>query len=215
MRKIGVFGGTFNPVHNGHVHLAQAYRRALGLHLVLFIPTNLPPHKEAQGVAAPAHRLAMCRLALDGQPGMAVSDLEIVRAGRSYTVDTLRALARLYPGDTLYFLMGADMFLTVQEWNGFEDIARLAVLCTASRHEGEMPGLRRHARTLETHGARCHIERIPVLDISSTQVRDAVAAGGDCGALVPVRVAGYINRHGLYRDGTPTDGKGNADDRTV
>lgn len=200
MRKIGVFGGTFNPIHNGHVHLARGYLRALGLDEVLFIPTNVPPHKEAGDVLPPAHRLAMCRLAVQGQPGLAVSDIEIRRAGKSYTVDTLRALAQEYPGDTLYFLMGADMFLTVNEWNGFDEIARLAVLCTASRHEGEWPGLQAHARLLERqYGARCHIEAIPVLDVSSTQVREALARGEDARGLVPPPVADYIAQNGLYK----------------
>lgn len=200
MEKIGVFGGTFNPIHNGHLHLAEGYCSALGLDRVLFVPTCIPPHKEADDLLPASYRLAMCELATRDALKMAVSDVEIRRGGKSYTVDTLRELARIYPGDRLYFLMGADMFLTIEEWNGFEEIARTAVLCTASRHEGELPSLKEHARKLERkYGAVCHIEAIPVLDISSTQVRDALSGGGDVRALVPDAVRDYIYENGLYR----------------
>lgn len=204
LKKIGVFGGTFNPIHKGHLHLAGGYCRALGLDTVLLVPTCIPPHKEVDDLLPAADRLEMCRLAIRDMPALAVSDVEIRRGGRSYTVDTLRELARLYPGDELFFLMGADMFLTIEEWNGFGEIARTAVLCTASRHEGELPALNEHARLLERiYGARCHIEAIPVLDVSSTEVRDALAEGGDVRALVPDAVRDYIYENGLYRPERP------------
>lgn len=200
MAKIGIFGGTFNPIHNGHIHLARGYSKTLGLDQVLFIPTCIPPHKEADDLLPAVSRLDMCELATRDQANMLVSDLEVRRGGKSYTVDTIRELARLYPGDRLYFLMGADMFLTIEEWNGFDEIARKAALCTASRHEGELPSLKQHGRMLQQkYGACCHIEAIPVLDISSTQVRDALADGGDIHELVPDAVREYIYKNGLYR----------------
>lgn len=200
MEKIGVFGGTFNPIHKGHLHLAEGYCNALELDKVLFVPTCIPPHKEVDDLLPASNRLEMCALATQDLLKMAVSDVEIRRGGKSYTVDTLRELAQMYPDDRLYFLMGADMFLTIEEWNGFDEIARTAVLCTASRHEGELPSLKEHARKLEQkYGAVCHIEAIPVLDISSTQVRDALADGGDVHALVPDAVRDYIYQNGLYR----------------
>ncbi|MFT9054995.1 MAG: nicotinate-nucleotide adenylyltransferase [Ethanoligenens sp.] len=200
LNKIGVFGGTFNPIHNGHLHLAKGYRNALGLDRVLFVPTCIPPHKDADDLLPASNRLDMCELATRDISSMAVSDVEIRRGGKSYTVDTLRELAEMYPDDQLYFLMGADMFLTIEEWNGFDEIARTAELCTASRHEGELPILKEHAHMLEQkYGTHCHIKAIPVLDISSTQVRDALAGGDDIHELVPDAVQDYIYKNGLYR----------------
>lgn len=112
-RRLGVFGGTFNPIHNGHLRLLQGAREALELDRVLVIPTKQPPHKRPQQLASDEDRLAMCRLAVEGLSGVEVSDLEIRRGGLSYTADTLAELRRRYPDSTLYLLVGGDMFLTI------------------------------------------------------------------------------------------------------
>ncbi len=200
MRKIGIFGGTFNPIHRGHIHLAKGYAAALGLDSVLLVPTCIPPHKEAPDLLPGPVRLEMCRLAVRGEEKLAVSDVEIRRGGVSYTVDTLRELTSRFPEDRFYFLMGADMFFTLDSWNGFQDIARMAVLCAAARRGGELPALRAYAEKInKTYGARCEIAALPVLDISSTMVRDALAKNGPVRALVPDAVADYIAQNGLYR----------------
>ncbi len=200
MKRIGVFGGTFNPIHNGHLHLARAYANVLRLDLTLLVPTFVPPHKTSMGLLSAQDRLKMCQLAIDGMEKMAVSDIEIRRGGKSYSVDTLHALARKYPQASFYFLMGADMFLTVEEWHDFPGLMRAATLCAAARHEGELLPLRQHAEMLKKkYGARCCIEKIPVLDVSSTRIRKALACGEDVQTLLPNRVQKYIRRNGLYR----------------
>ena len=109
MEKLGVFGGTFNPIHNGHLSLCTQICDALGLSKVLLIPTAIPPHKRVDGLADGRHRLAMCRLAVQGDPRFFVCDLELRRQGNSYTADTLRELEEIYPNTRFFLLMGTDM----------------------------------------------------------------------------------------------------------
>lgn len=200
MERIGVLGGTFNPIHNGHIHLAESFAEILSLDRVLLMPVNSPPHKHAEMMQEGRHRLAMCRIAARGRPLLEVSDVELTRGGTSYTVDTLLALSRQYPGARLYFIMGADMFLTLEEWRNFPEIARLAVLCSSPRLPGQAEKLRRYARQLASrYDAQCDIENIPVLEVSSTQIREALTSGADTGALLPPGVAEYIRENGLYR----------------
>lgn len=200
MERIGVLGGTFNPVHNGHIHLAESFGRLLALDRVLLVPVNSPPHKRATMMQDARHRLAMCRIAVKGRPLLQVSDIELTRGGTSYTVDTLRALSGRYPGVRLYFIMGADMFLTLEAWRNFPEIARLAVLCSSPRLPGQAAELRRYARQLaERYGAQCDIEDVPVMEVSSTQIREALASDGAADTLLPPGVADYIRENGLYR----------------
>ena len=116
MAKIGLYGGTFHPIHEAHVHLVKDFADRLGLDQILLMPTFQPPHKQAHQLASPEDRLAMCRLAAAGDQRIQVSDLEIRRAGKSYTAETMEELHRLYPGNQWYLLMGEDMFLTVEHW---------------------------------------------------------------------------------------------------
>ena len=118
MAKIGIYGGTFNPPHLGHVLAAKAAKEALGLDKVLLVPDAQPPHKALpEGSPSPEQRVEMARLAAEGEPWLEVSALELSRPGKSYTSDTLRALSGKYPGDTLYLLMGTDMFLSLHTWH--------------------------------------------------------------------------------------------------
>jgi len=199
MERIGVLGGTFNPVHTGHINLAREFCARLGLSRVLLIPTQSPPHKQVEGLVPAGMRLAMCALAAAGEPLLEVSDIEIVRGGTSYTADTLMALSAAFPGAELYLLMGADMFLTLENWRNIKDIARLADLCAAGRGEEGVKDLELYAKKLESlYGARCHIENIPVLEVSSTMIRALVAQGEDASGLLPGGVFSYIIAHGLY-----------------
>ena len=122
MDKLGIFGGTFNPIHNGHVSLAKHYIQALGLDELLVIPTKQPPHKSAPDLAPASARLRLCRLAFAGVPEAVVSDMEIVRSGKSYTVDTVAQLRAMYPHAELYLLVGSDMFLTFSQWRQWQRI---------------------------------------------------------------------------------------------
>ena len=124
--KTGIYGGTFNPIHNGHLHIVEEFRRGLGLDRVLLIPTRVPPHKAAPDLASAGERFAMCRLAAQGKPWLELSDIEMRREGKSYTAETLEELSVLYPQDQFYLLMGEDMFLTLGRWYRPETIFSLA-----------------------------------------------------------------------------------------
>lgn len=200
--KIGIYGGTFNPIHLGHLHILKEFVRRLSLDRVLLIPTGEPPHKRAPCLAPAEHRLAMCALAAKEISGAVaeVSALEIQRKGKSYTADTLAELRALYPKDELFFLMGEDMFLTVNQWYRPEVICKWASLCASPRSGDGMKKLEAQKRRLEREfSARCFLEDIPYREVSSTQVRELAQKGQDIGGLVPKPVAEYIGTWGLYR----------------
>ena len=199
--KTGIYGGTFNPIHKWHLHIVEAFRKGLGLDRVLLIPTRVPPHKAAPDLASPQDRFAMCQLAIQGQPWLELSDMEMRREGKSYTAETLEELSALYPQDQFYLLMGEDMFLTLGRWYRPETIFSLASVCTAPRSVHGMDALREKALEYTgTFHARCFLDHIPYLPISSTQVRQAVARGEDAASLVPEAVARYIRERGLYQE---------------
>ena len=205
--RIGIYGGTFNPIHRGHLTAARAAMDVLGLDRLLLIPASVPPHKALpQGSAEPADRLEMTALACAQLgPGAQALDIELHRTGPSYTVDTLRQLRQMYPEDELWLLMGTDMFLSLERWYHAADILSLAHIGAFDRVHpqpgGDLAAQKRHLE--ETYGADIAI--IPnehVLDLSSTQVRQALAQGGGQ-ELVTDPVYGYIQRRGLY--GVHTD----------
>ncbi len=131
--RTGVYGGTFNPIHRGHVHILREFIKRLDLRRVLLIPDGTPPHKRAEDLAPPEDRVEMCRLAVQELDIVEISQMELARPGKSFTSDTLTELHGLYPRDELYFLMGEDMFLTVDKWHDAPTIFRLAVLCASPR----------------------------------------------------------------------------------
>ncbi len=196
MQKIAVFGGTFNPIHNGHLHLAAGFAKALGAEKVLLIPARVPPHKAAPDLAPARDRLAMCRAAAGGV--FEASDLEIRRPGPSYTSNTLRELKALRPDAELYLITGEDMFLTLEQWHEPDVIFSLATVCAAPRSEAGCGRLLEYARALRRRGARTRVENIAYLPISSTGVREAVRRGAGIAGLVPVPVERYIREHHLY-----------------
>lgn len=196
---MALFGGTFDPIHEGHVQLALEFARRLQLDRVLLVPTFVPPHKLKADMATAEDRLEMCRLVARAYPVLEVSDVEIGRGGASFTVDTLETLQGQYPDTDWYLTTGADMFLTLGTWWRFEDIAELATLCAAPRGAVTIGQLREYAAALERKGARCVVEDIPVLDISSTEIRRRVAGGLPLERRVPPEVEAYIRRKNLYR----------------
>ena len=193
--KIGVFGGTFNPPHNGHVRLAKAAADELKLDKLLVIPSCIPPHKIAAKLADGQERLEMCRLAFGCDPRFEVSPMELERGSRSYTVETLRELKALYPDSELYFIVGSDMLESFDKWNLWQEILSLSVLCAASREEGYSPDLSRFGKLAE----RIKIITLDPLEVSSTQIRNS--AGEVSPELLDPKVAAYIREHGLYDDG--------------
>lgn len=198
--KIGAFGGTFNPVHNGHINIAKGFKQKLGLDFVLLFPTYSPPHKSVKQIISGEERLEMCKLACEDYNFLKASDIEILRKGKSYTIDTLKILSNLYPNDRLFLLMGADMFLTLDQWRDINEISKLSALCATPRHEGETSELEQYAVSLKaSYGAECYIENIPITDISSTQIRQSIKNNEDVSGLLPQSVLSYIKSHGLYK----------------
>lgn len=200
MGRLAVYGGSFNPVHRGHIHLAEQFRLRLRLDRVVLMPAGIPPHKAAPDLAAAPDRLAMCRLAA-AEAGLEVSDLELRRSGPSYTVDTLRALRGQNPGDELFLITGEDMFLTLLTWRDAPEILRLAAVCAAPRSWEGMRRMEAYAAELRAAGGRIFLQDIAYLPISSTQVRRAVREGRSIRELVPEAVAGYIESRHLYQEG--------------
>ena len=196
--RIALFGGTFDPIHNGHIDLARRFARLLSLDRVILMPTFVPPHKLRCEMAPAIDRLAMCRLACAPYAELEVSDLEINRRGASFTVLTLEQLHRQYPDSELFLLTGADMFLTLGTWYRFADIARMATLCAAPRDTADAAVLRTHARELEAQGARCEVAEFTVPAWSSTDVRERLRRGEDVRDRIPQAVAEYIAAHDLY-----------------
>ena len=196
--KIALFGGSFDPIHTGHVRLALEFAERLKLDKVLLMPTYVPPHKLRPDMAPAADRLEMCRLAALDAPVLDVSDLEIGRGGASFTADTLETLHGQYPDARWYLITGADMFLTIGTWWRYEDIFTLATLCTAPRDGATIAELTAYAAELEAAGATCVVEDIPLTPVSSTDIRRRLAEGRAVDDLVPPRVAAYIREKGLY-----------------
>ncbi|QAT49764.1 nicotinate (nicotinamide) nucleotide adenylyltransferase [Caproiciproducens sp. NJN-50] len=199
MQKLAVFGGTFNPVHNGHLHLVRQFAQRIGADRVLLIPTKIPPHKVIRDLAPARDRLEMCRLAVE-RDGFEVSAIEIERDGPSYTSDTLLAVKRENPGSELFFITGEDMFLTLGKWHEPEKIYSLATVCAAPRSERGCEALNEYAERVGRAGAKTMICDIEFLPISSTMVRNAARKKENLSAYVPQAVADYIYRHHLYSE---------------
>lgn len=192
--RIGIFGGSFDPPHHGHLALAEWARLELGLDQVVFVPAGQPPHKRRAGLSAVHHRLAMTRLAVRGNAAFSVSTIEARRTGPSYTADTLAALAAVWPGATLHLLMGADMFATFDTWREPAAIATRAVLVVAGRPGSERRLVSREAK----RGLGVVWLTNPGLEVSSSELRARIAGGLGARYLVPEAVERYIDRHRLY-----------------
>ncbi|WP_448576606.1 nicotinate-nucleotide adenylyltransferase [Thermomicrobium sp.] len=198
MPRLGIFGGTFDPIHHGHLIVAEVLREELQLSRVLFLPAGQPPHKIGRPITPIPHRLAMLQLALQGNPHFAISYVDVRRPGPCYTVDSLTVLRHEYPDAELVFLMGEDSLHDLPTWHQPNRIAELALLGVALR-----PGI---AVDLESVFARVPAARdrvilvpVPLIQIAASDIRRRVAQGRTIRYQVPPVVEEYIARHGLYR----------------
>lgn len=200
--KIGIYGGTFNPIHLGHIQAARFAAEYLELDKLLLIPAGIPPHKTlSAGAPDSIHRLAMAELAAEAIGPMAeASDMELRRKGKSYTLDTVRAVQEQYPHAGIYLLMGTDMFMTFHLWRGPEKLAKLCTLCAFGRSESDTEELFAVQRDYLVRNFKADVVTITlpqIVDISSTQLREELARGEGQAYLDPA-VYGYILRKGLY-----------------
>lgn len=192
MARLGVFGGAFNPIHHGHVAAARAAMSALRLDRLLFIPTGVSPLKADAELADGAHRIEMARLAIAGEPGMAVSDVEVTRPGKSFALDTVRALRTANPDVTeMLFLIGADVARRLNLWKGIDELRTLARFVVLSRAGDVAAGFEPGLERVET----------PSIDISSTEIRDRIRRGMNVESMIARSVAAHIDTHRLYRTG--------------
>ena len=193
MGRLGVLGGSFNPVHLGHLHIATLAREAEALDEVLFVPAADPPHKDRTGLAPAEDRLAMLKIALEDEPDFALCDIELQVGGPRYTVETLEALSRAHPDHSLTFIMGLDSLADLAHWREPERILANHTVVAVAR-----PGL----DPANVDGRLTETVRLVTgnpLAISSTQIRERLAAGKTVRHLLPPGVHAYIEEHGLYR----------------
>jgi len=215
--KIGILGGTFNPIHNGHLAAAREIRDRLELDRVIFVPSYLPPHKQEDDAPTAAQRLEMVRLATAGISRFEVSDIEIERGGRSYTIDTIEAFRRTYTAADLHFIIGLDSFLEIQTWHLWEKLLSLCRFIVLSRpgYRFEdlvqvdfmksavqaLTGLDRGElaqAVVRSDRFLVYLERITLHDVSSTDIRSRVKAGESIKYLLPEVVENYIMKNRLY-----------------
>lgn len=211
---VGVFGGSFNPIHIGHLRAAEEVREALHLDQVLFVPAALPPHKAPHHLAPPEHRLAMVALAIRGNPHFRVSDIELRRKGRSYSVDTVRELRQRFPQWHLRFILGSDAFAEIHTWKDFEQLFELCDFVVVSRPGTPVSRLRSllpvatrqsfwyaadRLGLVHRSGHTVLFQQITGFDISASGIRHALHRGRSIRYLVPPAVERYITQHGLYQ----------------
>ncbi len=197
--RTGIFGGTFDPIHVGHLIVAAQLRFALHLDSVLFVPAGRPPHKSGQEIADNEHRLAMLRLAIDDDPLLAISTLDFDRGGLSYTADTLALLhAAAAPESTLVFLMGQDSFRDFPSWDRPNRIAQLAEIGVALR-PGTEANLEAILTAVPAAKGRVRIVPVPLIGVSSRDIRRRIASAEPISYQVPPAVERYIVANGLYR----------------
>ncbi|HVP90801.1 MAG TPA: nicotinate-nucleotide adenylyltransferase [Terriglobales bacterium] len=215
--RVGLFGGTFNPVHLGHLKAAADVRAAFGLDRVLFVPSDIPPHKASADLAPAADRLRMVELACRGLDGFIASPLEVESPGRSYSVVTLAKVRELYPGAWVFFILGVDAFLEIGTWREYERVLAESLFIVTSRPGCDLDaaagvlGGRLRDRTCrvpeggpvdEALLGRFDVFLLPIeaLDVSATDIRERVRRGERPDGLVPAAVADYIRDHQLYSD---------------
>jgi nicotinate-nucleotide adenylyltransferase len=215
--KLGILGGTFNPIHYGHLAAAEEVSDRLGLKRVLFVPSFIPPHKKDEDIPSVIHRMQMVRLAIADNPLFELSDIEITRGGMSYTIDTMKSLRKTMADAELYFITGLDSFLEIKTWNRwkmlltlcafvvlsrpgyrFQDLSRLEFMKSAEDEFADLDlGLCKQT-VVQTGTYTFFLEMIPLFDISSTDIRRRIKEGRSIKYLLPDEVENYIIKNKLY-----------------
>lgn len=188
--KIGILGGTFNPIHIGHLILAQELQEKLKLDQVIFVPTYLPPHKDKSDIAPSKDRYQMIKLAIKTNRDFSISGFEIKRDGLSYTIDTLKEFKKQYPQDDLYFISGSDLLKYLDEWKDLPEIIKMVKFIVATR-----PGY-----PLEKIPSYISTVAIRAVDVSAFEIRQAIRENRSFRYLVPEAVYNYILKRKLYRN---------------
>jgi nicotinate-nucleotide adenylyltransferase len=213
--RIGIFGGTFNPIHVGHIRAAEEIREKYDLERVIFIAAAVPPHKEVEGGIQGERRMEMVRLAISGNPHFSVSDIELKRPGKSYSISTIQFFRQKYGADSeIFFILGMDAFLEIGTWKSFQELFSLCHFIVMTRPGFDKPlsdtmlppeiadafvydggG----GRFIHRNGYSIYLQEVTFLDISSTKIREEVSKGRSIRYLLPTEVERYIKRHHFYR----------------
>ncbi len=209
MKRIGVLGGTFNPIHNGHLAIAEVVCEKMDLDTVLFVPSCLPPHKSGKNVLPAKHRLNMVTLAVKNYPHFEPSAIEIERKGRSYTVDTLMTLKKKYPDDTkFFFILGEDSLLTLSKWRRIENLLDLVTFVAVRRNKVISEEVETFLQAnpnqnlseeISDRIKRIRIISMPVLDISSNEIRRRILLNKEVQFYIPAEVDYYLKKHKLFK----------------
>lgn len=201
-KRIGISGGTFNPIHIGHLIIAEMVRDRFGLDKVLFIPSGMPPHKNLGSVLCAEKRFYMVRRAVANNPHFIESRIEIDRGGYTYTVDTLKKLREIYGNDTsLYYIIGADVLNDLLTWKSFEEVFKICEFIAVLRPGNDVQAFNKQMEYLKNaYSARIHFIETPLIEISSTEIRERIKEGRSIKYLVPESVEEYIESNGLYKE---------------
>ncbi len=200
IEKIGIMGGTFSPIHIGHLILAQGACEEYQLDKIVFLPNRQPPHKRGMSVLDEKHRAEMVKIAISDNTHFEFSDMELRRTGFSYTADTLQEFCKQYPGKEYYFLVGADSLDYIDKWYKPETIFQLAQILAAPRGSLTLEEMEKKAQILrDKYGARISLLHQPNIEISSNYIRSLIKDGMSIKYYVPEKVEAYINENGLYR----------------
>lgn len=200
-KKIGIFGGTFDPIHKGHINAALFFKNALELDNVLIIPAFVPPHKEYNSDTTEIQRLEMAKLAFSDLEGFEICDIEIKKGGISYTSDTIKILKEKYKDCTFYLYTGTDMFLYMEKWYDFRYILDNVILVCASREKDDRESICEYKKKLEKlYDAKIILLDNDIIDISSTKIRAFITENKDVSDVLTENVYEYIKKHGLYKN---------------
>jgi nicotinate-nucleotide adenylyltransferase len=215
-QRLGLFGGTFNPIHLGHLHAARIVCRRFALDRILFIPSSLPPHKETREVASSEHRFNMVGLTLAADPCFVASPIEIKARGTSYSILTLSRIRGIYPQADIFFILGIDAFLEIETWKEYDKVLESCAFIVISRPGYRLEGVltlldgslrdrlqevnqAHDPADLHYHASAIFLTSINALDVSSTEIRRRLMDGKSVDGMVAEPVIKYIKEHGLYR----------------
>lgn len=199
--RIGIIGGTFDPIHNGHLIIAENSRKTFNLDKVIFMPAGIPPHKRDKDISSNLHRYNMTLLAINSNQYFLISDLELKKEGISFTIDTIKYLKSIYDDTDIYFILGSDSLFQIDKWKDYEELLTLCHFVVAKRPSYNNQELENKVDKLNSlYNSSIHIVEGPVLEVSSSDIRERVRRGDSISYLVPRSVEEYIYKHGLYRD---------------
>lgn len=199
MTKVGIMGGTFNPIHFGHLILAETAYEEIGLDRILFIPSKNPPHKDSTEVISEEHRLKMVELAVQGNPHFQLSTIELDREGTTYTVDTLAQLTKENPNTDYYFILGADSLIKLETWKNCQGVLDLCTVVVAGRDDLKTEDIQLKIQYYkDKYGARIITLNMPSYELSSGFLRDRISKGKSIQYYVPEKVKDYILSNFLY-----------------